>query len=59
MQSTRSRIQVGDKTFRLYLESDEIGAIVARVATEITHDYEHLKDAEDRGPLFQIGRAHV
>lgn len=52
MQSTRSRIQVGDKTFRLYLESDEIGAIVARVATEIAHDYEHLKDAEDRGPLF-------
>lgn len=52
MLSIKNRIQVGDKTFRPYLESDEINTIVARVATEITRDYEHLKDAQGRGPLF-------
>lgn len=52
MQSVKNQIKVCDKVFRHYLGSKEIATIVVRMAKEITRDYEHLKDAQGRGPLF-------
>lgn len=52
MISNKPYITVDDKRFRLYLDSGEIDAVVARVATELTRDYADMKDGQGRGPLL-------
>lgn len=52
MLTQENNIIVEGKRFRLYLKSEEIATTVARVASEVSHDYAGVKDEQGRGPLL-------